>query len=146
MPGPRSSGDWTRSIRSENKSPSTIRIYTTAVRQLADLLATDDALPAPTVVAQREVEEFMAHLAGTRSPGTASVTYRALQQWFRWLIREGELEVSPMARMRPPHVPEVPVPVLGDDQLRAAAACRGREGLRLPPGRRDHQTPPRHRL
>ena len=108
-----------RSLRGENKSPSTLRIYTTAVRQLADLLDARGELPEPTAVRQRDVEEFMAHMAETRSPGTASVTYRALQQWFGWLIREGEIETSPMARMRPPHVPEVPVPVLEDDQLRA---------------------------
>lgn len=59
----------------------------------------------------------MAHLADIRSPGTASVTYRALQQWFGWLVREGEIEVSPMARMRPPKAPEVPVQVLTTDQL-----------------------------
>jgi site-specific recombinase XerC len=111
--------DWTRSMKGEHKSPSTIRIYTTAVRQLADLLAERGDLPAPTAVRQRDVEEFMAHLADTRSPGTASVTYRALQQWFGWLIREDEIEVSPMARMRAPKVPEIPVPVLSDDQLRA---------------------------
>lgn len=31
--------DWTRSLGGEGKSPSTLRIYTTAVWQLADLLA-----------------------------------------------------------------------------------------------------------
>jgi integrase/recombinase XerC len=111
--------DWTRSLRGEGKSPSTLRIYTTAVRQLADLLAARGDLRAPTEVQQRDVEKFMAHLADTRSAGTASVTYRALQQWFGWLVREGEIEVSPMARMRAPKVPEVPVPVLSNDQLRA---------------------------
>lgn len=111
--------DWTRSLRGEAKAQSTLRIYTTAVRQLADLLDAQGSLPAPTAVSQRDVEEFMAHLADTRSPGTASVTYRALQQWFGWLVREGEVDASPMAKMRAPKVPEVPVPVLSDDQLRA---------------------------
>src|SRR5690348_7170571 len=111
--------DWTRSLRGEGKSPSTLRIYTTAVQQLADLLAATGELPEPTQVRQRDVETFMAHLADTRSPGTASVTYRALQQWFGWLVREGEITDSPMARMRPPKVPEVPVPVLSTNQLRA---------------------------
>jgi integrase/recombinase XerC len=114
----RAGADWSRYLRGEGKSPSTLRIYTTAVQQLTDLLDARGDLPGPTEVRQRDVEEFMAHLADTRSTGTASVTYRALQQWFGWLVREGEIEASPMARMRAPKVPEGPVPVLTNDQLR----------------------------
>jgi len=32
---------------------------------------------------------------------------------------EGEITESPMARMRPPAVPEIPVPVVAEDELRA---------------------------
>jgi integrase len=43
-----------------------------------------------------------------------------------WLEEEGELDASPMAKMRPPQVPEQPVPVLTDDQLAALLdACKG---------------------
>ena len=28
--------------------------------------------------------------------------FGCLQQWFQWLVDEGELEVSPMARLRAP--------------------------------------------
>ena len=48
--------------------------------------------------------------------------YRSLQQLFRWLDEDGEISGSPMARMRPPAVPEAPVPVLTDDDLAALVA------------------------
>ena len=70
----------------------------------------------------------MAHMTSTRSASTASLTYRALQQWFGWLVREEEIDRSPMDRMRPPQVPETPVLVLGEDQLRRLLrSCDGRD-------------------
>ena len=44
---------------------------------------------------------------------------RALQQFFAWCLDEGELDANPMARMRPPVVPERPVPVLGEADAKA---------------------------
>ena len=41
-----------------------------------------------------------------------------------WLVEEGEVRAIPMERMRPPHVPEAPPPVLADDELkRLLATC-----------------------
>jgi site-specific recombinase XerD len=52
--------------------------------------------------------------------------YRSLQQLFRWLVEDGEIGHSPMERMRPPAVPEQPVNILTDDELRALLdAARG---------------------
>jgi len=42
-------------------------------------------------------------------------------------VREEEIDRSPMERMRPPHVPEAPVPVVPEEQLkRLLASCEGR--------------------
>jgi integrase len=61
-------------------------------------------------------------------PSTCSLNFRALQQFFGWLVREEEIDRSPMDRMRPPSVPEQPVPVLSDDQLRTLLeSCTGRD-------------------
>ena len=60
-------------------------------------------------------------------PATAGVRYRSLQQFFKWVVEEEELTESPMARMSPPHVPEDPVPVVADDDLRRLLkACGGK--------------------
>ena len=59
-------------------------------------------------------------------PTTAAVRYRSLQQLFKWLTGEGEMPADPMARMKPPAVPEVPVPVVSDNELRKLLkACEG---------------------
>ena len=47
---------------------------------------------------------------------------------FKWLEEDGEVPVSPMARMKPPTVPEVPVPVLGVEEVkRLLSACKGKD-------------------
>jgi len=117
--------DWMRTLRSQNKASSTQRIYSTAALQLIDFLDSAGRLRAPEALTKRDLEAFMEHMTTTRSASTANVTYRALQQWFRWMIDEEEIAASPMARMHPPIVPEQPVPVLTMDQLRALlAACK----------------------
>ena len=46
----------------------------------------------------------------------------------QWLADEGEIRESPMARMKPPTIPETPPEVLRDDQLKKlVAACSGTE-------------------
>ncbi len=48
--------------------------------------------------------------------------YRALAPLWRWLTEEGEVRDNPFSRMKPPTVPETPVPVITDDQLRKLLA------------------------
>jgi len=64
------------------------------------------------------VETFIADEMRRWTPTTAATRYRSLQQFFRWLVEDGETAASRMANMRPPPVPEVPVPVVGDDESR----------------------------
>ncbi len=46
---------------------------------------------------------------------------------YQWLEDEEEIPTSPMAKMRPPIVPDQPVPVIPDDGLRRLlAACAGK--------------------
>ena len=48
------------------------------------------------------------------------------RQFFKWAAEEGEIADSPMAKMGPPSVPEVPVPVVGDDDLKKLLkTCEG---------------------
>jgi site-specific recombinase XerD len=77
-------------------------------------------------VHREHVESFIEHLLQTRSASTASNRFRALQQYFKFLVEEGELADSPMRRMSVPQVPEHPVPVVGEDDLRKLLnVCKG---------------------
>jgi integrase len=60
------------------------------------------------------------------SSAYASNQYRALQQFFKWLAAEEEVS-DPMAGLKPPRVPDKPVPVFAAGDLqRLERACAGR--------------------
>jgi site-specific recombinase XerD len=109
---------WTRSLRSRNRSPKTIRGYReTALLFLA--LARERGYPVHLdQITRQHVESFMEDQLARWRPTTALTRYQALRQFFLFAVEEEELSVSPMARMRPPAIPEVPVPVVADDDLK----------------------------
>jgi integrase/recombinase XerC len=116
---------WQRSLRARNLAPKTIKTYLEAASQLVDYV-TAAGVESMAEIERHHVEDFIAEQIETRSAATASVRFRALQQLFTWCLDEEELDVNPMAKMRPPVVPERPVPVLGEDKARALLkACAG---------------------
>ncbi len=117
---------WERSLRARNKAPKTITAYLAGANQLVAYLDETNGPACSTDIRRTDVEGFITDLITRLSPATASVRYRALQQWFKWMVEEEELDRSPMERMKPPHMPESPVPILSDDQLKALlASCTG---------------------
>ena len=69
------------------------------------------------------IEAFLVDLRDKgQRPATLANRYRSLQQFFKRLVEEGEIRASPMANMRPPHVPEEPPAVLQPEQLQALLA------------------------
>ena len=75
-------------------------------------------MPELTDLRREHIEAFLVDLGqrGQR-PATLANRYRSLQQFYKWLVEEGEINVSPMAYMRPPHVPEEPPEVLRPENL-----------------------------
>lgn len=121
-------GSWIRSLKARNLSAQTMKTYGASATQLRDFLG-EHGRPLAVVELRREdVEAYVAHLVETRSAATASVRYRALQQLFGWLVEEEEIDRSPMDRMKPPIVPEQPVPVLAEADVRLLLkACDGKD-------------------
>jgi site-specific recombinase XerC len=116
-----------RHLHAENRTPSTRTTYAKAIDQL-DAFLRNSGMPTDAAGVTREhIEHFLISLQERAlRPATVSQRYRSLQQFFRWLAEEGEVRVSPMANMRPPHVPEEPPAVLTDDELRRLLkACDG---------------------
>jgi site-specific recombinase XerD len=107
-----------RHLSAENKSPKTIETYAEAIHQLRRHLA-DEGVKTADTVSGEHIEDFIAKLVATKSPATANNRFRALQQFFNWLADEGYVAVSPMARMKPPRVPEQPVAVPSEEDIRA---------------------------
>lgn len=119
---------WRLHLEAANLSPRTIQSYTDAAQRLDGHLCAKGMPTAVSAITREHVESFITAQLNDHSPATAAVRYRSLQQLFRWLEDEGEIERSPMARMRPPKVPEAPVPVFSPDELsRLLQACAGKE-------------------
>jgi len=136
------SGDYTllrnsfrRTLLAENKAPRTIATYLAAVDELGLYLA-QKGMPRVLANVRREhVESWIGELLIRVKPATASVRFRAVQQFFRWAREEGEISESPMSRMHPPIVPDEPPPVLDDNAMRRLlAVTAGRDFA----SRRDH--------
>lgn len=125
-----------RHLRAENVSPRTRQTYLESASQFARFLA-DQGMPQDVTNIKREhVEAFIAHLLDRWKPATANNRFRGLQSFFKWLAEEGEIRDSPMARMKPPRVPEQTVPVLTDTELRRLlATCEKGQTFE---DRRDH--------
>lgn len=125
--------EWARALRAGNKSPSTIRIYTGAAVALERWCTTHTVADLPAVAAvtdvtRRHIREYIAHLVESTSAGNARTNYGSIQQWWRWLLAEDEIDANPMDGMDPPHVPEKPVPLVPDDLVRTVLdQCRGRD-------------------
>lgn len=125
--------DWSTHLRARNVAPRTIDSYAAVGRDFLTYLRAKGMPTAVGTIRREHLEAFLADLTerptkrgGVMSAATVAKHYRSLQQLFRWLVEDGEIEHSPMERMRPVKVPDQPVPVLREDQLRALLeVCKG---------------------
>jgi site-specific recombinase XerD len=118
--------DWRVHLRAKNRSRATIESYLTVGRAFCDFLDANQLASTHLAVRREHIEQYLADMQGRVAPATTAKHYRSLQQLFRWLVSDGELDRSPMEHMSPPAVPEQPVPVLDLDQLSLLLrACAG---------------------
>jgi integrase/recombinase XerC len=111
--------DFARSLKAQRKAPKTVRAYTDAARKFAKWAEDNRRSSLVRAVDKADVEAFIIDQLETHTPATAAAYYRHLQQFWRWVVAEGEIPVSPMAGMSPPKLPERPVPIYEPDELRA---------------------------
>lgn len=101
-----------------SRSPQTSRIYLAALDRLIAHLEANGMPTGARAVRREHVESFLAARRLTVAPATLSVEYRALAVFWRWTVDEDEVDVSPMLKMKPPRVPDKPVPVVSGDDFR----------------------------
>ena len=130
--GPQSSrlvgllSSWDLALRAEDKSPRTRQSYIEAASQLAEFLAMRGHSGEPADITQADIQEFLVRLITLeRKPATVANRYRSLVQLFGWLHKEEEIAKNPMDKIGVPKVPDVPVPVLTQDQLSALLGVVG---------------------
>jgi len=118
------------SLRAANRAPRTIAQYVNeSLAQFRRWMAEHEPEVAPSEITRQHVESYLAEIASTRSASTAQTRHKALRLFFAWAAEEGEVGSNPTANVRRPIVPEQPVPVLTDDELRALLASCAAKGF-----------------
>lgn len=115
---------WALHLRAKNLSAATIDAYLSDAARLTDWLGPTGSIDRAT---RRDIEGFLADgLDRGLAAATVGRRYRSLLQLYRWLLREGEIAVSPMDGMSPPAQPLQPPPVIPEADLRRLlAVCAG---------------------
>ena len=121
--------DWEMHLRALNRAPSTIASYLTCGRELLSCLMTTGRPTQVNAITRAELVGYFADMADRPSVAAATVAkhYRSLQQLFRFLHETDAIDRNPYATLRPPAVPEKPVPVLTDEDIaKLLQACSGK--------------------
>jgi integrase/recombinase XerC len=120
--------DYEICLQADGKSKNTIRAYLQAVDKLLAWCNEKVSSNDPTNLSTRNLREFFVRLTEKGlKPASVAAHYRGLQSFYAWLLAEEEIDTNPMAGVKPPRVPDSPVPVLTEDQIRALlATCNGR--------------------
>ena len=113
-------------LAAEGKSARTIQGYAGAVRWFAAAWLLPQACRTSwDQVDAQDVQRWMVHLLSRYSSAYASIQFRALRQFFKWLAAEENLP-DPMDRLRAPKVAVPEVPVFTSVELSdLERACRG---------------------
>jgi site-specific recombinase XerD len=108
-----------RDLAAANKAPRTAQAHSEGVSRPHEYLVARGMPTAVDRITREHIEAFLADQLARLKPTSARSRYASIRQFFRWLVDQGEITESPMARMHPPAVPEQPVPILTEDELRA---------------------------
>ena len=123
-----------QSLRAAGLAANTIDVYLGAVHELDKFLRANDLPRDLASITRDEVERFMLDQHTRLKPSTAASRYAGLRSFFIWAVDQGQIEASPIGKMAPPKVPEIPVPALTDDQVRSILKACDTKSFK---GRRD---------
>jgi site-specific recombinase XerD len=115
-------------LRASNRSPRTVQSYLEALDQFTAYLVEQGMPTVARSITREHVEAWLVSLqAAGRTPATVRVRHASLRQFFNFLVEEGKIPDTPMRNVRAPAVPEQPVDVLAEDDIRALlATCKSR--------------------
>jgi site-specific recombinase XerD len=116
---------WNRAMRSERKSPATIRSYTEGVRAF---LRWCESTGTPPELTKPAVQNFVGDLLDSgAAPKTAAARLLGVQRFVAWLVDEDELDSDPLMGIKQPKIDKKVTQALSDDELRhLIRACAGK--------------------
>lgn len=86
--------------------------------------------PRSEPVSAQDVRLYLLALRSKVSPSTQHQAFRVLRTFFRWLVVEGLLDESPMARLKPPRLPDNPLDPVPLPEVKAMLdTCKRRRQL-----------------
>ncbi|MCA9829447.1 MAG: hypothetical protein KC495_03150 [Dehalococcoidia bacterium] len=107
------------SLQGPARQAGTPLTYGIAVQQLGDFLRAQAMPTDPAKVTRAHVIDWMRFLQRPGADGgqglaaqTALQRFRSVSRLFAWMVDTDEIRESPIARMKPPRVPEELVPVI----------------------------------
>lgn len=131
--------DWRQNLYARNRAPRTVIDYLASGEMFYEWLVEKGHPTNATTIDHKRIEGYLVDLANRKqlrytwkpvSPAYVAKNYRNLQQLFNYLVREEIIETSPFVKLRPPAVPEKPVPIMKTDEVaKLLDACKGSEFL-----------------
>ncbi len=121
---------YARHLRAEGRTPGTVdHTYVPHLRAFDSFLAAQGMPRVVRSIRREHIEAYLVELQRLgRKPATQSLAFRSISPFWKWAVEEGEIRESPMARMRPPVVPQDPPRVLTEAELQKLLdACRGKD-------------------
>lgn len=120
---------WMTSLRARKLAATTLTSYGKAFDRLIGWL--EDAAGRPRNLADvttEHLEQFFGQHLEATSAATAAITWRSLQQLFKFHASRNGNRPNPMAKLGRITVPDAPVPVLRPAEVRAILdTCAGRD-------------------
>lgn len=109
--------EWSDWMRAVGAAPNTVRTRTDGVKLLWYSAQTEGPVQIPT-------RAIVRWLAGCNSKWTRCTYAASARAWFKWLVDQGELEVSPMDRLQAPPTPRsVPRPASSEVVRKTLEVC-----------------------
>jgi site-specific recombinase XerD len=116
---------WIRALRSERKSPHTVKAYRQGILTFLDWCERTGTTPE---LAKPTVQSFVADMLDSGGAAkTIGNHLLALRRFADWLVTEDEIDTNPLAGMQQPKLDRKVVEALSDDELRLLLkACEGK--------------------
>ncbi|MCU1691157.1 MAG: putative Tyrosine recombinase xerC [Frankiales bacterium] len=119
---------WRRHLRAEGKAVRTQNVYGQAIKAFTTWLEANDRPLTLESLTRRTIDAWLADEGDRLAPNTVVTRFKGLQRFCGWLVDEEELPEHPMAKLRPPTVPETPVAILSDEEItRLLKVCDGKD-------------------
>lgn len=116
-----------RHLRAENLSARSVQTHSQGPRRFRSWLASEGLSTGLESLTRVNIREWLAGLSEEAlSASYIRILWAGMKRFTDWLVLEEEIAKSPMTGLKPPSLPEVPVPIVSEQTLSALVkACKG---------------------